>query len=203
MTHLIRAELLKLRTIRRSGPTCRLARLRSGQHRPGDLRRKRRASTPVEGFRNVMAAASSGGVMLLLIGILVMAGEFRHVTATATFLITPERRRVVAAKIAAAAIVGACVGVVASLLTVAVALPWLSRKESTSARTRATSASFSSEASPRQRCRRSAGSASAHSFPTRPSPSRARWSGCLRSKASSSPSCPVSAAGSPVARPRR
>jgi ABC-type transport system involved in multi-copper enzyme maturation permease subunit len=77
------------------------------------------------GVRHVMAAASSGAVMLLVIGILITAGEFRHGTATSTFLISPDRRRVVAAKLVAASLVGAAVAVVAALLTLAIGLPWL------------------------------------------------------------------------------
>jgi uncharacterized membrane protein YidH (DUF202 family) len=95
MTHLIRAELLKLRTTRTFWayvvaslafvPVAIAQAIYGGSA----------SLDSSEGVRNVMAAASTGGVMLLLIGILVMAGEFRHATATATFLITPERRRVV------------------------------------------------------------------------------------------------------------
>ena len=47
------------------------------------------------GVRNVFAAASSGGLILLVLGITVTAGEFRHGTATSTFLITPDRASVV------------------------------------------------------------------------------------------------------------
>ena len=82
-----------------------------------------------------MAAASSGGVLMLVIGILMIAGEFRHNTITSTFLVTPDRKRVVGAKLAASAIVGVAIGIVASLLTLAIALPWLSRASSISART--------------------------------------------------------------------
>jgi hypothetical protein len=77
------------------------------------------------GVRNVMAAGSSGAVILLVIGILITSGEFRHGTATSTFLISPDRRRVIAAKLVAAAIVGATVAVAASLLTIVIAVPWL------------------------------------------------------------------------------
>jgi len=78
-----------------------------------------------EGLRNVMSAASSGAQLLLLIGILVMAGEFRHNTVTSTFLISPDRKRVVGAKLAAAGLVGVGVAIPASLLTPAIALPLL------------------------------------------------------------------------------
>jgi hypothetical protein len=72
-----------------------------------------------------MAAGSSGAVILLVIGILITSGEFRHGTATSTFLISPDRRRVIAAKLVAAGIVGASVAAAASLLTIAIAVPWL------------------------------------------------------------------------------
>lgn len=62
------------------------------------------------------------------IGILLMAGEYRFNTISSTFLITPDRRRVVGAKIAAASLVGLAVAVLASLLTLAIALPWLSSR---------------------------------------------------------------------------
>jgi len=81
-----------------------------------------------EGVRRVIAAASSGTTMLVVIGILVMAGEFRHNTATATFLITPDRKRVVLAKLAATTLVGVAIAGASSMMTLAVALPWLSAK---------------------------------------------------------------------------
>jgi ABC-2 type transport system permease protein len=81
------------------------------------------------GVRNVMSSASAGGLLVLLVGISMMAGEFRHNTATTTFLITPDTRSVLLAKVAVGAVVGACVAALASLLTVAVALPWLEAKD--------------------------------------------------------------------------
>jgi len=80
-----------------------------------------------EGVRRVISAASCT-MMLVVIGILVMAGEFRHNTATATFLITPDRKRVALAKLAATALVGIAIAAAASIITLAVALPWLSAK---------------------------------------------------------------------------
>ena len=57
-----------------------------------------------------------------------MAGEYRFNTVTSTFLITPDRKRVIGAKIAAASLVGLAIAVLASLLTLAIALPWLSSR---------------------------------------------------------------------------
>ena len=81
-----------------------------------------------EGLRNVLAASASGSSLVLILGVLSMAGEFRHNTATSTFLVTPERGRVVGAKLAAAALVGLAFAVGAALLTLLVALPWLAIK---------------------------------------------------------------------------
>jgi ABC-type transport system involved in multi-copper enzyme maturation permease subunit len=82
-----------------------------------------------DGVRNVFGSAAGGTVMLILIGVYMMAGEFRHNTATSTFLISPDRRRVVGAKLAAASFVGFIVGLAASVLTLAMAIPWLSAKD--------------------------------------------------------------------------
>lgn len=130
MNTLIRAELMKLRTLRSFWwtvaatlafvPVSIAIAMHSGSGSPG--------IETTEGFRNVMAAASSGGVLMLIIGILVMAGEFRHNTITSTLLITPDRKRMVGAKLAASGIVGVAVGIVASLLTLAIALPWLAQR---------------------------------------------------------------------------
>lgn len=78
-----------------------------------------------DGIRGVFSAASSGGLMAVLLGITMSAGEFRNNTATPTFLITPDRRRVMAAKVLAGGILGAALAVVSAALTVAVATPWL------------------------------------------------------------------------------
>ena len=130
MTNLLRAELLKLRTTRVFWLylVCALAfvpvsvalALTSGP-----------ATAPLgshAGVRNALSAASAGGLLVLLVGISMMAGEYRHNTATTTFLITPDGRRLLAAKLLVGAVVGAGVAVLASVLTLAVALPWLDAK---------------------------------------------------------------------------
>jgi hypothetical protein len=66
--------------------------------------------------------------MMIIIGIIVVAGEFRFNTITSTFLITPHRRRVIGAKLAAASLVGLALAVATAVLTLAIALPWLSTR---------------------------------------------------------------------------
>lgn len=69
--------------------------------------------------------AGAASTLALVLGLLMSAGEFRHATITSTLLAVPDRRRVVAAKVAAGALAGAALGLAATLLTFAVAVPWL------------------------------------------------------------------------------
>ena len=61
----------------------------------------------------------------LLLGILGMAGEFRHQTVTQTFLVTPDRGRVVAAKLVAYPLAGIALALGILAFTAAVAAGWL------------------------------------------------------------------------------
>ncbi|GIH95546.1 ABC transporter permease subunit [Planobispora siamensis] len=69
--------------------------------------------------RNVYAMAQQAYVFTLLLGISGTAGEFRHQTITWRFLVTPDRGRVVDAKLAAYGIIGLAVAAVAALATLA------------------------------------------------------------------------------------
>ena len=60
-----------------------------------------------EAIDSVYANGISGYIFAIIIGILLMAGEFRHGTAVATFLTSPKRGAVVANKLGIAAIAGA------------------------------------------------------------------------------------------------
>ena len=129
MTRLVRAELAKLRTTRTvpallaamaafAALTVYLNLTSAGTQ--GNL--------PLSAFslaRLVPAPASMLTGVMLLVGILGMAGEFRHQTITGTFLVTPNRGRVVAAKLAAHGLVGLAFAIVTVAVTVAVAAPWL------------------------------------------------------------------------------
>ena len=82
----------------------------------------------VEGFVDVLEAATWVSLFALLFGLIGVTGEYRHETITQTFLAAPVRERVVGAKLLTYAGAGLFLGVVALVLTVAMALPWLAAK---------------------------------------------------------------------------
>lgn len=67
------------------------------------------------GVDAVYANAVSGYIFAIILGVLMMTGEFRHGTAVATFLTSPKRSRVVFAKIAVAAISAAVLMIISAL----------------------------------------------------------------------------------------
>ena len=71
------------------------------------------------------APASVITLIALLLGVLGMAGEYRHHTVTTTFLATPRRGRVVVAKLVAHGLVGALTGLATMTAAALVAIPWL------------------------------------------------------------------------------
>lgn len=73
-----------------------------------------------EGVRRILPVTGTGAVLVLIAGILITAGEYRHGTAVDTFLTTPRRHRVVAAKLAVGAGIGAAAGTLMSIACVAV-----------------------------------------------------------------------------------
>jgi ABC-type transport system involved in multi-copper enzyme maturation permease subunit len=75
---------------------------------------------PTEDVRQAaLHLTSSGAVLVIVLGIVISAGEYRTQTAIDTFLTTPRRSRVVAAKLAIGALLGLALGV----LSAAVGLP--------------------------------------------------------------------------------
>jgi ABC-2 type transport system permease protein len=122
-------ELLKLRTVR--GPLLLLA---AGQlvviaGASGLFVSGADIADPKTPLRAV-AHAGLVSIFALILGIVGMAGEYRHKTVTDTFLGTPRRGQVVAAKLVVYAAAGAVVGLVSAVVSTAVTALWLSGKGS-------------------------------------------------------------------------
>ena len=127
MTALVRAELLKLRTMRLVpglllgliGVVILYVAATISQTDALELE-----LSPESPF-----GASVGAIILvLLLGVTVTAGEYRHGTITATFLTTPVRERVLATKLLAALILGLVFGIAAVAVNVLIAWPALAAK---------------------------------------------------------------------------
>jgi ABC-2 type transport system permease protein len=129
MTTLLRVELLKLRTMRvtyglliaGAGVTALFALLEAsnaGKTVP--------SVGTAAGLRDVTTASGVSLIFAAMLGVIIASGEFRHTTATLTYLASPNRRRVLAAKAAAAALAGAVFGLVGGAAATAVGLIYAS-----------------------------------------------------------------------------
>ena len=78
--------------------------------------------------RSIIQFAAIGAIVALIVGIVESAGEYAHGTIAHTFLATPVRERVVAAKLLAGAIAGALICGFAELVTWLIAAAWLAGK---------------------------------------------------------------------------
>jgi ABC-2 type transport system permease protein len=129
MNHLIRTELLKQRTLRtfRIGVAAApviaalitIAILSAAGHQ---------GNAPLSSGSLIEAIGGPVSVITviaLILGILGMAGEYRHQTITTTFLATPRRRDVITAKLAAHAMTGAVIGALSLVVSAAISIVWL------------------------------------------------------------------------------
>jgi hypothetical protein len=132
MTRLVHSELLKLRTTRTARVLLTLAAAGTAALVAIVLLLAGRPGQPALGPDAlrllVLVPAQPLTHAALVLGVLGMAGELRHGTATSTFLVTPRRGRVVAAKLAAAAVTGLAMSLASSAAVLAVGLPWLRAK---------------------------------------------------------------------------
>ena len=65
------------------------------------------------------------GLTMLILGILVTAGEFGHGTITSTLVVNPRRRRLVGGKAAVVALIAASTAVAVKLLSLGLGVAWL------------------------------------------------------------------------------
>jgi hypothetical protein len=113
MTRLVRVELLKLRTMRVTYGLLAAAVAITALFASLEASRAGRAVPPVgtaAGLGDVTTVSGVAMILAAVLGVIVTSGEFRHTSATLTYLATPDRRRVLGAKAAATALAGACYG---------------------------------------------------------------------------------------------
>jgi ABC-type transport system involved in multi-copper enzyme maturation permease subunit len=129
MSRLIRIELLKIRTTRLSygllatatGLTALLTVLRAATAGTG----KAAPLYTATGLTRTLTVSGFALLIAIVFGATVSSGEFRHNTATSTYLATPNRAQVLVAKLIAAAGVGLLFGAGAFAAGTAVALTFV------------------------------------------------------------------------------
>jgi ABC-2 type transport system permease protein len=126
MGRLVAAEWLKLRTTRYLWASAPAVLLLSGVALAGLVLSAEVAGVallePTEGLRQAaLHLTSTGAVLVIVLGIVISAGEYRTQTATDTFLTTPRRGRVLVAKLATGAGVGIALGALGAAIAVPVA----------------------------------------------------------------------------------
>jgi ABC-2 type transport system permease protein len=132
MTRLVNAELLKLRTIRTTAGVFALTVATTALIMTAVMLLAGRPGQPAieSGILPDLVVVAKGPLVIfaLILGVLAMSGEFRFGTATPTFLVTPNRGRVVAAKVVATALAGAALAAASAAVAVGIGLPWLYAK---------------------------------------------------------------------------
>lgn len=121
MTAQLRSELRKMRTTRTNlGLLLGLIALVLFGVLAGGLAGSESDLALPENQRGVVGNGGYAAAFAAMIGVMAMTSEFRHGTIRATFVFTPARVRVVAAKVAASLLVGAGFGALGSGLALAV-----------------------------------------------------------------------------------
>ena len=132
MTSLLRAELRKITTVRLpliafavavvAAALTSVAIITTAGHSGNPPLDRHSLTEAVHGPFAIVA-----GIALLL-GILGVAGEFRHQTITSNLLVAPRRGRLLIAKVLTHAGLGTMVALIATVVSLAVAVPWLNAR---------------------------------------------------------------------------
>jgi ABC-2 type transport system permease protein len=134
MISLIRAEAVKLRTIRTFYGMMLVALILIVLGTVLPLAFSEVAGSPGASLqsedlqRATLSTGSTIATIMVLLGIIAIASEYRHGTIGPTYLITPRRERVLAAKVVTAVGAGFVLAVLAAALGLAIVLPWLDAK---------------------------------------------------------------------------
>lgn len=135
MSRQIRTELLKLRTIRlplgllatAAGLTA-LVTILGAANAGGAGHMAPPPLYTTAGFTNVITRTGFAMLLAAVFGVTVSSGEFRHETATSTYLSAPNRVRVLVAKVLVAAGAGLLFGLLGTALTTGVTLAFVAAK---------------------------------------------------------------------------
>jgi ABC-2 type transport system permease protein len=123
MSRLVRVELLKLRTVRTTygllAAVALLTALLAGGHASLAGRSGLASHSAIT---SVVTLTGWAMLFAMVLGVIAASGEFRHSTATFTYLAVPRRSRVLAAKATAAAVFGAIFGLTGAVVATGVAL---------------------------------------------------------------------------------
>lgn len=133
MTALVRAELLKLRTVRLPLWLLVTTLLLVGLGVTATVLTAGLEGSPIEVddpdlLAVAVSSASGGNVLLAVLGILMLTQEFRFGTATPSFLTTPKRGRVVVAKLVAVVLAGGVFAVLSVAFALALSYPLIALK---------------------------------------------------------------------------
>jgi ABC-type transport system involved in multi-copper enzyme maturation permease subunit len=127
MINLIKIEILKLRTSPAFYATAIAALVLSlGSSITNVLVKPEHGDPPIGSANNAQDVLSQAGAVgsqaIFILGILVVAGEYRHRTIMGAFLAQPRRLRVIVAKMALMGVVGAALGAVIYTITTTAAV---------------------------------------------------------------------------------
>src|SRR5919108_2645669 len=129
MRRALRSELLKLRTARLPWGLLAIGVLLAGVHAVlfdsnagGTGHTAIESRAPQTGQSQAITIPIEVLLFATVLGVIVASGEFRHGTATNTYLAIPNRVRVLGAKAVAAAAIGAVFGLASAALTTAIGL---------------------------------------------------------------------------------